>query len=238
MPSLKLLEVHNPENFVITSRNRAGAPEKARCLHCSWHQTYNVTRMFTHLQEHQPLLSSTSSTSQKKRKIDEHFPGHSVSDTGKIFQVSLTFSGALSAGDTLFADKRLVFAAIRNGWSFNSLESGHLDQFLQAVRPGYHAPSAYKMGVIRDNLLKEVNQRVKERLVESQIVTLAFDGWTNHAHTSTLAIAAITRGLETFVLSMSVLERETAEVCELEPPCQLIPVPTPGLASRGAAGDR
>ena len=46
------------------------------------------------------------------------------------------FTAVMSAADKRMAQKRLTFAAVMNGWSYNSLGSTSFSHFLSAVKPG------------------------------------------------------------------------------------------------------
>ena len=109
------------------------------------------------------------------------------------------------------AEKRLVFACIQNGWSYNSMQRASLARFLSVVRGDFVAPSRYRCGALRDELLAELTVVVMETLQESKYVSLAFDGWTNHAHAQTIAVAATTAKGQTLLLLLREMERETAE---------------------------
>lgn len=146
-------------------------------------------------------------------------------------KVQSFFPPALLDGNRALAERRLVYAAILNGWSYNSLQRPELKAFFKVLRPDFEAPSMYKIGKIRDQLLADVMAAVDQKIAQGKLVTLAFDGWVNHHHTQTLAVAAITQG-QTLLMLLKEVERETAEAYLLFPCLSPSPFFSPaGLAN-------
>ena len=125
-------------------------------------------------------------------------------------KVQSFFPPALLDGNRALVERRLVYATILNGWSYNSLQRPELQAFFKVLRPNFEAPSAYKIAKIRDQLHADVMAAVDQRLAQGKLVTLAFDGWVNHHHTQTLAVDAITQGCTVLMLPKA-MEKERAE---------------------------
>ena len=197
MPNIKLPEVYNTENYTIVTRDAGGKPLRAKCVHCDLEQAWNVSRLFEHLQRHKAV--GHGDPTKNKRRLEAHFLPEVTPDQQAL------------------ADRRLVFAAIMNGWSYRSLESAALERFVKVLRPGYVVPSRHFMGKFRDELYTDLQAVANNKLVRSKRVTLAFDGWCNHKHTTTLAIVAVTADGEAILLTLKEVERETSEVHPCSP---------------------
>jgi hypothetical protein len=91
---------------------------------------------------------------------------------------------------------------------FNSLASPAFAEFVQVLRPDFVVPSRHVLGRIRDAVENEVMEAVAQLIAQAKTITLAFDGWTNHHHTQTLAIAALSPQFGCLLLNLQKTGRE------------------------------
>lgn len=175
------------------------------------------------------MASAMESQSSQPRSPSESTigsPAASRSESAQLpkkARIGDHFSVVMAPADKRMAQKRLIFAAIMNGWSYHSLGSTSFSYFTDALQPGeyfqcnfflqvrnipaclwpdFFAPNLSVAIGFREELHSELMNTVAAKVSTVKTVTLAFDGWTNHRHTQTLAIALLSPAFGCLLYSM------------------------------------
>jgi hypothetical protein len=105
----------------------------------------------------------------------------------KIFQ---GFFDSVNSSEQARLDLLFAEACYTGGLPLSVVDNPFMKDFLQAIRPGWHPPSAYQLGnKLLDQTAAKVNRMVEQAIVDTANITVQADGWSDVNRKSVINIA-------------------------------------------------